>query len=71
MLPRERFQTGDRGIPPHGGDRGSPFQGPTRLADGLGLESDLAEGLPRPAPHPKLSLRNWFPRAVLQEGKTA
>jgi hypothetical protein len=51
--------------------RGPLFQRPTRLADGLGLESDLAEGLPRPAPHPELSLRNWFPRADLQEGKPA
>jgi hypothetical protein len=50
---------------------GPLFQRPTRLADGLGLESDLAGGLPRPAPHPKLSLRNWFPRADWQEGQAA
>src|SRR5262245_60917371 len=61
---------GERGSRTRGA-RGSPFQGPTRLADGLGLESDLAEGSPRPAPHPELSLRDWFPRAVLQEGKAA
>lgn len=48
-----------------------PFHTPTGLADGLGLESDLAEGLPRPAPHPELSLRNWFPRADWQEGQAA
>src|SRR6266446_4936829 len=35
--------------------RGSPFQMPTRLADGLGLESDLGHGYPRPfAPSPDL-----------------
>src|SRR6185503_527321 len=28
------------------GPRGSPFQMPTRLADGLGLESDLNDGSP-------------------------
>src|SRR5439155_6238654 len=32
---------------------GSPFQMPARLADGLGLESDLGHGYPRPcAPSP-------------------
>jgi len=29
------------GTPPKRGPGGSPFQMPTRLADGLGLESDL------------------------------
>ncbi len=32
---------GNRGIPPRRDSRGSPFQLPTRLADGLGLESGL------------------------------
>ena len=37
--------------------RGSPFQMPTRLADGLGLESDLGHGCPRPcAPSPNALL---------------
>lgn len=40
--------------------RGSPFQLPTRLADGLGLESDLGHGYPRPfAPSPDLNPRSF------------
>jgi hypothetical protein len=36
------------GIPHTRDPRGSPFQLPTRLADGLGLESDLGRDYPRP-----------------------
>src|SRR6266851_3486090 len=46
---RDAFHWGDRGNFAARNPRGSPFQMPTRLADGLGLESDLAGGLPRPA----------------------
>jgi hypothetical protein len=53
------------------GTRGSPFQMPTRLADGLGPESDPGDGSHRRSPHPRFSSRNWFPRADLQEGKAA
>jgi hypothetical protein len=33
-------------VPAHAGPVGSPFQMPTRLADGLGPESDLDDGSP-------------------------
>src|SRR5438105_2346231 len=42
------FRLGERGVPARAGARGSPFQMPTRLADGLGLESDLGHGYPLP-----------------------
>ena len=43
------------GVPHTRDPRGSPFQLPARLADGLGLESDLGHGYPRPcAPSPDL-----------------
>ena len=41
---------------------------PARLADGLGPESDLANGSP-PAFAPSAISRIWVPRADLQEGK--
>ena len=53
-----RFHWGDRGFPAHAGTRGSPFQMPTRLADGLGPESDLADGSP-PAFAPSAILRGF------------
>src|SRR5262245_47480309 len=41
------------GISPKRDPGGSPFQMPARLADGLGLESDLGHGYPWPcAPSP-------------------
>jgi hypothetical protein len=46
------FRLGERGYP-EWDPRGSPFQMPTRLADGLGLESDLGHACARPfAPPP-------------------
>jgi hypothetical protein len=46
------FRLGERGYPERD-PRGSPFQMPTRLADGLGLESDLGHACARPfAPPP-------------------
>src|SRR5579859_1127463 len=49
-----QFQTGRTWVPPHSGPRGSPFQLPARLADGLGPGSDLGHGCPRPfAPSPE------------------
>src|SRR2546423_10385800 len=36
------------GVPPERDPRGSPFQLPARLADGLGPGSDLGHGYPRP-----------------------
>lgn len=40
------------GFPLEREPRGSPFQMPTRLADGLGPESDPGDGLHRRSPHP-------------------
>ncbi len=40
------------GVPPERDPRGSPFHMPARLADGLGLESDLGHGCPRPCAPP-------------------
>lgn len=40
--------------PPPGGPRGSPFQMPARLADGLGLGSAPGSSYPLRAPHPRL-----------------
>src|ERR1700743_3096727 len=41
-----RFRVGRPRVPAHAGPGGSPFQMPTRLADGLGPESDLDDGSP-------------------------
>jgi len=50
--------------------RGSPFQLPARLADGLGHGSDLGHGYPRPfAPPSKFFEDFWVPRVGFQEGK--
>src|SRR5881296_3481785 len=57
------------GVPTSRDPRGSPFQLPTRLADGLGLRSGLGSGsaLPfAPSPFPR---GVWFPRIGPQEGK--
>jgi len=45
---RNAFQWGDRDDFAHAKSRGSPFQMPTRLADGLGPESDRDDGSPPP-----------------------
>jgi hypothetical protein len=45
---RQRIYNGETVIAATCGVRGSPFQLPARLADGLGLESDLGHGYPRP-----------------------
>ena len=54
--PREQlFQLGEPDARERHGAEGSPFQMPTRLADGLGLESGLS-ALVRRSPHPRTSL---------------
>src|SRR5260370_30091368 len=65
-----RFRLGEHANPAKRDPRGSPFQMPARLADGLGLESDLGHGYPRPfAPSPEgKSEEFWVPRVGLQEG---
>jgi len=50
------------------GPRGSPFQSPTRLADGLGLRSGLGNGSPLPFAPSGIPLRIWSPRMGSQEG---
>src|SRR5215467_1881057 len=49
-----RFNLGRPRVPAHAGPGGSPFQMPTRLADGLGPESDLGDGSPPPFAPPGL-----------------
>ena len=69
--PRDNaFRWGNRDDFAHAKSRGSPFQMPTRLADGLGPESDRADGSP-PTFAPSRFPGIWFPRADLQEGKPA
>src|SRR5438105_4307173 len=46
--------------------RGSPFQMPARLADGLGLESDLGCGYPQPCA-PSSSLYSEYIRVSAEE----
>jgi hypothetical protein len=56
--------------PANAGPRGSPFQLPTRLADGLGPESDRNGGSPPLfAPPPVFRPRIWVPRVDWQEGQ--
>jgi hypothetical protein len=65
-----RVSLGRPWLPAHAGTRGSPFQMPARLADGLGPESDLAMVCHRVRPAPVF--RGFgSPRADLQEGKAA
>ena len=53
----------------HAGLEDLPFQLPTGLADGLGLESGLETGLVRfRSPRPRKFRGCWFPRYRLQEG---
>ena len=47
--------------------KGSPFQELTRLAVGLGLESDLGDALNAVRPGPD-KVGEWVPRIRLQEG---
>ena len=53
---RQRFYVGETvGVPPKRDPRGSPFQMPARLADGLGPESDRTDGSPPVfAPSPEI-----------------
>jgi len=50
-----RFNLGRPREPAHAGPGGSPFQMPTRLADGLGPESDPDDGSPPPFARPWLT----------------
>ena len=53
----------------HAGLEDLPFQLPTRLADGLGLESGPGAGYPASfAPCLEFFRGVWFPRIQLQEG---
>src|SRR3954463_13612669 len=59
---RQRIRIGETVSAATCGLRGSPFQLPTRLADGLGPGSDLGHGYPRPcAPSPELLPGNLDP----------
>ena len=66
----QRVSLGRPWCPAPAGTRGSPFQMPARLADGLGPESDRAGGSP-PTFAPSRFPGIWIPRADLQEGKAA
>jgi hypothetical protein len=50
-----RLCRGDRGDSAARNPRGSPFQMPARLADGLGPESDPGKVSPRRSPHPRIT----------------
>ena len=56
----QRVSLGRPWVPAHTGARGSPFQMPTRLADGLGPESDRDGGSP-PALAPSLVSQGLVP----------
>ena len=58
---RNAFLTGENLGSATCGPRGSPFQLPARLADGLGPGSDLGNGSPRPSPRPRYCSRNLGP----------
>ena len=63
VCPEDRFDKA--------GLEGTPFQMPTRLADGLGLGSDLTNRFPgssTPQLHDKV--QRWVPRVEPQEGGT-
>ena len=67
--PQERlFKSGAPDTREHHGAEGSPFQMPTRLADGLGLESGLGALACAVRPIPELFVRGArFPRVRSQE----
>ena len=75
-----RFNMGRPRELAHASPGGSPFQMPTRLADGLGPESDPDDGSPPPCAPSQIcsgwsmttanQLRDWFPRVNLQEGRS-
>src|SRR6185312_9488928 len=57
----QRFSNGENVVSATCGSRGSPFHLPARLADGLGLGSDLGHGYPRPCAPSPIASRNLVP----------
>src|SRR3954463_4611020 len=65
---RQRIRIGETVSAATCGLRGSPFQLPTRLADGLGPGSDLGHGYPRPyAPSSKYIEESGSPALALRK----